>query len=68
MFAISGTLTQSGQFGTLTGTYTFTGGELGNATVSTINVQTNSISGNLSLISTNDGCENFGYFAGMRNR
>lgn len=65
---ISGTLTQSGQFGTLTGTYTATGGEVGNATVSAINVQTNSIAGNFSLISTNDGCQNVGYLAGMRNR
>jgi len=63
---ISGTFTQSGQFGTLMGTYSATGGEVGNAIVSAMNVQTHSLAADFSLSSTNDGCLTVGYVAGMR--
>ncbi len=64
--AISGTLSQSGQFGSVSGTYTSSAGEVGTANVSAINVQTHSLTGSFSLNSTNNGCQNVGYFAGMR--
>jgi len=65
---VSGTVGQDGQFGSVAGTYTATGGEIGNAAVSQMNVQTNSLSASFSLQSTNIGCLNTGYFAGMRSR
>ncbi len=65
---ISGTLTQSGQFGAVSGTYTSSAGEIGNANVSAINVQTNSLTASFSLTSTNNGCQNTGYLSGMRAR
>ena len=66
-FTISGTLGQSGQFGTVLGTYTSNVGELGNATVSAMNVQVNALAATFSLNSTNNGCQNVGYLAGMRS-
>jgi len=65
---ISGTLMQSGQFGVVTGTYVSSVGEVGNASVSALNVQTNSLTANFSLNSTNEGCQTVGYLAGMRSR
>ncbi len=66
--AISGTLSQSGQFGTVLGTYTATGGEVGNATVSAMNVQVYALAATFSLSSTNIGCQSVGYLAGMRSQ
>jgi len=63
---ISGTLTQSGQFGTLVGTYTKPGGEVGNAIVSAMNVQTRSLAADFSLSSTTSGCLTAGYSPGIR--
>jgi hypothetical protein len=68
LLTISGTLSQSGQFGTVLGTYTSDGGELGNATVSAMNVQVNALAATFSLNSTNIGCQNVGYLAGIRSR
>ena len=65
---IIGALTQDGQFGTVLGTYTSTEGELGNATVSEMNVQVNALTASFVTTSTNDGCKTTGYFAGMRSR
>ena len=65
---ISGTLAQDGQFGTVNGTYSSSAGEVGNANVFAINVQANSLTASYSLVSTNNGCENVGYFSGMRAR
>jgi hypothetical protein len=65
-FTVSGTLTQSGQFGAVAGTYTSTVGEAGNATVSGMNVQANSFTANYSLSSTTNGCTTSGYAAGIR--
>lgn len=65
---VSGTLTQSGQFGGLAGTYTSSVGELGNAALSAMNVQANALSSSIQLDSANNGCRDVGYFAGMRNR
>ena len=65
---ISGTLSQSGQFGTVLGTYTTTGVELGNATVSAMNVQVNALAATFSLSSTNIGCQDVGYLVGMRSQ
>jgi hypothetical protein len=67
-FTISGTLSQSGQFGTLLGTYTSSVGEIGNASVSAMNVQVNALTASYSLNSTNNGCQTTGYLAGMRSR
>jgi hypothetical protein len=63
---ISGMLAQSGQFGSVIGTYTSSPGEVGNASVSAINVQANSLTGSFSLTSTNIGCKSTGYFSAMR--
>lgn len=65
---ISGPLSQSGQFGTVTGTYTDTTGDAGTASVSALNVQTNSIAGTFVQDSTKEGCHAVGYFAAMRSR
>ena len=65
---ISGTLSQSGRFGSVLGTYTATGGEIGNASVSTLDVQVNALTATFVLTSTNLGCQDTGYFAGMRSR
>jgi hypothetical protein len=64
--AISGTLAQSGQFGSVSGTYMSSAGEVGTANVSAMNVQTNSLTGSFALNSTSNGCQNAGYFSGMR--
>ena len=63
---ITGTLSQSGQFGNVVGTYTSTGGIIGNATVSAMDVQVNSLTASFSLASTNLGCQSTGYLAGIR--
>jgi uncharacterized membrane protein YgdD (TMEM256/DUF423 family) len=63
----TGALSQSGQFGSVIGTYTG-GDEVGNAIVSAMNVQINGISASLSFNSTNIGCTNVGYYAGIRQR
>ncbi|HEY2865054.1 MAG TPA: hypothetical protein VGK37_15640 [Casimicrobiaceae bacterium] len=65
---ITGTVSQDGQFGTVAGTYTSSVGEAGNATVSAMNVQVNSLTASFNLNSTNNGCQNSGYFAAMRSR
>jgi hypothetical protein len=65
---ISGTLSQSGQFGTVLGTYTDSFGDAGTASVSALNVQVNSIAGTFSQNSTMEGCQTVGYFSGMRSR
>jgi hypothetical protein len=64
----SGTLGQSGQFGTLLGTYSDSTGEVGNVSVSAMNVQLNSLTASFSQSSTNDGCQSLGYFVGMRSQ
>jgi hypothetical protein len=68
VITISGTLSQSGQFGSVLGTYTALGGEVGNASVSAFNVQTNTLAASFSQSSTNVGCQEMGYFAGMRSQ
>jgi hypothetical protein len=65
---ISGTLTQSGQFGAVTGTYSDTTGDAGTASISTLNVQTNSLVGTFTQDSATQGCHAVGYFAAMRSR
>lgn len=63
---ITGTVSQSGQFGTVLGTYSDTTGEIGNASITTLNVQENSLTGLLRQDSTNMGCQSVSYFAGTR--
>jgi hypothetical protein len=65
---IAGTLGQSGQFGALTGTYFDSTGEVGNASVSAMNVQVNALTASFSQSSTNRGCQSVGYLAGMRSQ
>jgi hypothetical protein len=65
---IAGTLAQSGQFGTVLGTYTDSFGDFGNASVSALNVQVNALAGTFSQSSSHDGCQTAGYFAAMRSR
>jgi hypothetical protein len=66
MLTVTGTASQDGQFGSLAGTYSGAG-EIGNATLSQMNVQTNSLSAVFSLQSTNIGCLTAGYLVGMRS-
>jgi len=63
---ITGTLSQSGQFGTVLVTYSDSTGELGNASITNLNVQQNSLTGSFTQNSTNRGCQSIGRFAGMR--
>jgi hypothetical protein len=63
---ITGTLAQNGQFGVVTGTYTSTGGISGNATVSAMDVELNSLTASFALNSTNSDCQSVGYLAGIR--
>lgn len=63
---ITGTLSQSGQFGSVVGTYTDTTGEIGNALITSLIVQQNSLTGLLTEHSTNQGCQSVIYFAGTR--
>ncbi len=65
---ISGTLSQSGQFGAVIGTYTSSSGYLGNAMVSAMNVEVNSLAASFSLDSTNLGCQSTGYLVGIRSQ
>jgi len=65
---ISGTLGQSGQFGSVIGTYNTSSGVQGNATVSAMNVQVNALAASFSLASTNFGCQSTGYLAGIRSQ
>jgi hypothetical protein len=65
---ISGMLSQTGQFGTVVGTYTDTTGDSGTASVSALNVQANAIAGTFSQSSAVEGCQTVGYFSGMRSR
>jgi hypothetical protein len=66
--AISGTLSQSGQFGAVLGTFSDDFGDSGTASVSALNVQVNALAATYSLNSSSSGCQNVGYFAGMRSR
>jgi len=63
-----GTLTQWGQFGKMVGNYSCVGGELGTFNIFELNVGFNSLTGRLSLTSTNDGCQTTGYFGGIRHQ
>ena len=65
---ITGTLGQDGQFGSLVGTYSSNVGEVGNASITQMNVQTNAFAASFSLQSTNNGCLSTGYVAGIRSR
>lgn len=68
MLTISGTLSQSGQFGAVAGTYMDSFGDAGTASISALNVQTNTIAGTFTQSSAVEGCQTAGYFAGMRSR
>jgi len=65
VFTVSGTLAQAGQFGTLSGTYTSTAGEVGNAGVELMNVQVRSFTGLFFLNSTNKACQTTLILVGM---
>ena len=65
---VTGQLTQDGQFGTVVGPYTTNVGEVGNATVSAMNVQSTSFAANIETDSTNNGCKVVGYVVGMRGQ
>lgn len=64
----TGVLTQNGQFGTVTGTYAWAGGEVGNGHTFEMNVQFNSIHMRFTQDSTSDGCHNTGWMGGIRSR
>lgn len=69
---VAGSLSQSGQFGSVVGTYkVFVSSaiaETGNANVSAMNVQINALSADFTLNATNDSCRTVGYLAGIRQR
>lgn len=64
----TGILTQFGQFGHVQGTYSCTGGEVGNFTFFETNSQINQWSTRFTLSSTNIGCSTSGYMGGIRHR
>lgn len=64
----TGALNQSGQFGTVQGTYTDTSGEVGNFSVTKLVVQENALTGSFTQQSTNRGCQTVGNFAGTRTQ
>jgi len=64
---MTGTLTQDGQFGSLTGTFADFTGDSGTASASALNVQVNSLAGTFVQDSIVHGCHTVGYFAGMRS-
>ena len=68
LVTITGQLTQDGQFGTVVGPYTTSVTEVGNATVSAMNVQSTSFAAHIETDSTNNGCKTVGYMAGMRRQ
>jgi hypothetical protein len=63
---ITGTLSQSGQFGSVIGTYTDPSGDMGNASVTKLIVQENALTGSFTQQSKNQGCQSVGSFAGLR--
>jgi hypothetical protein len=63
-----GTLTQSGQFGTMSGNYSCSSGEAGAFILSEMNVGINFWNTRVAMSSTNNGCQTTGYFGGIRHR
>ena len=63
-----GTLTQAGQFGTVSGNYSCSSGEAGAFILSEMNVGLNSWNTRVAMSSTNNGCQTAGYFGGIRHR
>ena len=63
---IDGLLSQGGQFGSVSGTYTSSFGEIGNVLLFEMNVQLNTFSTRAVFSSTNTGCTSVGQFGGMR--
>jgi len=67
-FTVTGTLSQGGQFGDVSGNYTSNVGELGSAELTEATVQIDVFSTRYSFNSTNNGCHDTGYIAGIRSR
>jgi len=64
----SGSLSQAGQFGQVSGAYSCTTGDFGTFQFFEMAVGVNSLTGQFSTNGTNDGCQSTGYFVGMRHR
>jgi len=64
----TGTLTQDGQFGTGTGSFTTNLGDAGTGSFFEMNVQINALTASFSLASTSAGCQYTGYIGGIRSR
>jgi hypothetical protein len=65
---ISGNASQDGQFGSASGTFSDTTGDSGTASLTGLNVQTNSLAGSFVQDSAKEGCHIVGYFAGIRTK
>jgi hypothetical protein len=64
---LGGTYGQNGQFGTASGNYSCSSGDMGTFTLSNMNVTPYSMSALLSTSSTVDGCQGGGQIGGVRN-
>lgn len=64
----TGTLSQAGQFGAVTGTFACTTGDFGTFQFFEMYVGFNSLTGRLNVNATNNGCKDTGYFAAIRHR
>jgi hypothetical protein len=63
---ITGAATQSGQFGSIVGTFSDSTGDSGAASASALTVQANSIAGSFVQDSATTACHIVGYFSGIR--
>lgn len=64
---LSGAYAQNGQFGTATGTYACTNGDMGTFALTNMNVTPQGTTAILSITSTTSGCVNNGQLGGVRN-
>ena len=62
----SGTLTQAGQMGRISGTYTCASGDFGSFVIFETQVNISGITGRFNVTSTPTGCTGTGWFGGMR--
>lgn len=66
--SFSGSFSQAGQFGKMTGNYTCSSGDNGSFNMFEMNVGFNTLSGRFTTSSANIGCQGEGYFGGIRHR
>jgi len=63
-----GTFSQAGQFGKMVGNYSCSSGDNGTFNMFEMNAGFNSVTGRLTMASSNIGCKGDGYYGGIRHR